>query len=209
MAKSPEVVTYRSATYSGHPLARGVRQIAYVHRVVLYDAIGPGIHPCHWCGREVDWNGQRIRRLVVDHVDGDTWNNTRENLVPSCYPCNTGRGKRADFLTHCAAGHEWTPENTYIRPDSGGRQCRACNKANEAARRPAKNARRLAARRRKRAEAGLPHGRQLKPCPSVAAYNRHKEAGEPTEACGCLDAARTMWQERKERLAARRAANAA
>jgi hypothetical protein len=29
--------------------------------------------------------------------------------------------------THCKNGHEFTPENTYIRPDNGGRQCRACN----------------------------------------------------------------------------------
>ena len=27
--------------------------------------------------------------------------------------------------THCPAGHEYTPENTYVRP-AGGRQCRAC-----------------------------------------------------------------------------------
>jgi hypothetical protein len=27
--------------------------------------------------------------------------------------------------THCAQGHEYTPENTYLRP-SGGRHCRAC-----------------------------------------------------------------------------------
>jgi len=29
--------------------------------------------------------------------------------------------------THCLRGHEFTEENTYMKP-SGGRQCRACNR---------------------------------------------------------------------------------
>lgn len=28
--------------------------------------------------------------------------------------------------THCARGHEWTPENTRLRADGRGRECRAC-----------------------------------------------------------------------------------
>jgi hypothetical protein len=28
--------------------------------------------------------------------------------------------------THCINGHEFSPENTYHRPDNGGRQCRTC-----------------------------------------------------------------------------------
>lgn len=28
--------------------------------------------------------------------------------------------------THCPQGHEYTPENTYINPKSGGRMCRTC-----------------------------------------------------------------------------------
>ena len=30
--------------------------------------------------------------------------------------------------THCARGHEWTPENTYLGRADGARQCRACNR---------------------------------------------------------------------------------
>lgn len=30
-------------------------------------------------------------------------------------------------VTHCVHGHEFTPENTYTRPDGRGRACRACN----------------------------------------------------------------------------------
>ena len=37
----------------------------------------------------------------------------------------------------------------------------------------------------------------LEPCPSYAAYRRHKTRGEDAEACGCGDAAREVWRERK------------
>jgi hypothetical protein len=35
------------------------------------------------------------------------------------------------------------------------------------------------------------------PCPSLAAYRRHKARGEGTEECGCGEAARAVWRERK------------
>lgn len=43
---------------------------------------------------------------------------------------NTRRGASAT-KTHCKNGHEYTPENTYLRPrrDSGGRRdCRTCRR---------------------------------------------------------------------------------
>ena len=40
----------------------------------------------------------------------------------------SGAKKRAQ--THCKHGHEFTPENTYIRPN-GTRKCRACNAERE------------------------------------------------------------------------------
>ena len=33
---------------------------------------------------------------------------------------------RPGLRTHCPHGHEYTPENTYIRPVAGSRACRAC-----------------------------------------------------------------------------------
>jgi HNH endonuclease len=35
-------------------------------------------------------------------------------------------GARNRSKTRCPAGHEYTPENTYVNPTNGSRQCRAC-----------------------------------------------------------------------------------
>lgn len=31
-----------------------------LHRALLYDLIGPGLHPCHWCGRVLRWKAPFI-----------------------------------------------------------------------------------------------------------------------------------------------------
>lgn len=114
---------YRIVPASGHSVAHKDGN-AYEHRVVLYDAIGPGVHPCHWCGKRISWGDD----LHTDHVDHNPQNNNRSNLVQSCAPCNVRRNRRwAVKQTHCRpAGHEMTPENTYLVPATGNRQCRAC-----------------------------------------------------------------------------------
>lgn len=42
---------------------------------------------------------------------------------------------------------------------------------------------------------------ELEPCPSLAAYRRHQRAGEPGEECGCHEAAKAEWREKKRRAA--------
>jgi HNH endonuclease len=133
MAPPAKITRYRTVKAVGHPLAQADGK-AYAHRVVLYGKIGPGVHACHWCGREVEWSAAGIRRLVADHLDEDRWHNAPENLVPACRRCNSERSKRADFLTHCNKGHEYIPKNTYERPDGLGRQCRVCNADRDARR---------------------------------------------------------------------------
>lgn len=82
---------YVILTGVNHPLARKHGKVL-VHRVVLYDAIGPGPHPCHWCAKPVDWTyGVTPDALFVDHLDDDKTNNVLENLVPSCNYCNRNR----------------------------------------------------------------------------------------------------------------------
>lgn len=84
---------YRRVSQPDHPLAYDTG-VVFEHRVVLYDAIGPGVHPCHWCNTPVTWEVTADEaRLVVDHLDDDRLNNVRENLVASCNSCNSLRGK--------------------------------------------------------------------------------------------------------------------
>lgn len=76
-----------------HPTA-SVDGRTYVHRAVLYDTIGPGSHPCHWCSKPVTWElswPSSKDALVVDHLDNSKTNNEPANLVPSCGPCNCHR----------------------------------------------------------------------------------------------------------------------
>lgn len=120
---------YRVIQATGHPVAHR-SGTAFEHRVVLYDAIGPGSHPCNWCGKQVSWGSD----LQTDHVDHDPQNNAPDNLVPSCGPCNVRRNSRwANKPTRCSYGHEFTVENTYIIPTTGARQCRTCSRGRKAA----------------------------------------------------------------------------
>lgn len=81
---------YRVVHAPGHPLARAQGKVPE-HRVVLFDAIGDGPHPCVWCAVSLNWTGTASDRICVDHLDFDRLNNTRTNLVVSCLDCNTKR----------------------------------------------------------------------------------------------------------------------
>lgn len=67
---------------------------------------------------------------------------------------------------------------------------------------------RIAAARKGRPWTQVAPAAEPEPCPSLPAYRRHKARGEDVEGCGCLEAARAVWRERK-REAAREAADAA
>src|SRR5690606_29961346 len=97
MSTLPRVVSrYQYTTRRGHPLSTPSGKIP-VHRIVLYEKIGPGPHTCHHCGTEINWMpGHRTQpgALTVDHLNGDTTDNSPENLVPSCHRCNFMRTDR-------------------------------------------------------------------------------------------------------------------
>lgn len=148
---------YRSIRVTvDHPLAKvnasvsrdGLTVAMWEHRVVLWDSIGPGSHPCHWCSRLVHWlpTEEQIP-LCVDHVDGVVTNNDPANLVPSCKGCNVhrlrrvgddelfvvkdGKRSRAEARTCAQCGDPFLVAKTVLRskkPRAGtycSRSCRA------------------------------------------------------------------------------------
>jgi hypothetical protein len=80
-------------------------------------AIPSGLDLDHLC---------RIRACVnPSHLEPVT---RRENLLRGVGITATNAQK-----THCVHGHEYTPDNTYRRPDTKTRQCRACAQVRMAA----------------------------------------------------------------------------
>ena len=70
-------------------------------------------------GMELDHTCRNRGCVNPGHLEEVTF---RENVLRS--------GNRAALnarKTHCKHGHEFTPENTYVRPDGKGKHCRACN----------------------------------------------------------------------------------
>lgn len=105
------------------------RRASYAHRMAYEWLVGPiadGLHLDHLC---------RVRHCVNPaHLEPVT---PHENHMRGEAPHAINKRK-----TFCIDGHEFTPENTYRRPDNGNRQCRACNIRRTAER----TARRVAAR---------------------------------------------------------------
>lgn len=87
---------------------------SYAHRLSYQrhrGPIPPGLVIDHLC---------RVRLCVnPDHMEPVTLGeNTRRGMGHAAVVGRTNR---------CLRGHEYTPENTYYRPDGRGRQCRECN----------------------------------------------------------------------------------
>ena len=102
----------------GHPV--------YAHRMAYTLLVGPipdGMfldHLCHTNDPECEQGGLCSHRACVNPA----------HLEPVTLDENTARGRWAPIVnavrTHCQRGHEFTPENTYITPKRGVRQCREC-----------------------------------------------------------------------------------
>lgn len=76
-----------------HPLtARGQWYIGE-HRAILYAALGSGPMQCAICGCALTW-----ATCQADHIDENPRNNNRDNLRPTCRPCNTRRGRKPEYM---------------------------------------------------------------------------------------------------------------
>lgn len=80
-----------SYSQKDHPLA--INGKVFQHRMLLYDLIGPGEHPCYWCGMLLLWG-----QITVDHLNEIKHDNRHENLVVSCNKCNRLRGALMPFI---------------------------------------------------------------------------------------------------------------
>lgn len=71
--------------------------------------------------------------LVIDHLCRNRSCVNPAHMEPVTKGVNNLRGVGAPAVhavkTHCVNGHEFTPENTYIRPGTDHRDCRTCRKA--------------------------------------------------------------------------------
>lgn len=88
--------------HKGHELATADGRV-YVHRVVMFNAIGYGPHQCEHCGKHVNWKApNHTDELVVDHRNGKRHDNRLANLIVSCHACNIKR----KFRCHGSGCHE-------------------------------------------------------------------------------------------------------
>ncbi len=104
-------VWLRAISSAGYPVIRFRGQLLYVHRLMSRGLIPKGHVVHHRC--EHRWCVNPDHLEVMPHAE-----HTRYHA--------------ADAAT-CKRGHPWTPENTYLRPDNGLRQCRACIRLRSAA----------------------------------------------------------------------------
>lgn len=69
-------------------------------------------------GLELDHLCRNMKCCNPEHLEAVTH---KENVLRGIGPTAINAQK-----THCDNGHEYTPENTFIRPKSGNRDCRIC-----------------------------------------------------------------------------------
>ena len=116
--------SFKGDAYDHQVISIGKRDRRYVHTLVLEAFVGPRPAGCEAC-----------------HNDGDVYNNAVTNLRWDTASANQrDRVKHGTHhwgsRTHCNYGHEYTPENTYIRYVTGPRYvkpsavraCRACRR---------------------------------------------------------------------------------
>lgn len=88
--------TQPSRTVPDHPLVPPCGRMS-VHRINLFEKLGPGVHRCHWCKKPLIWEVRRKakrRAIFVDYLDHDRNNVSKQNIIPICNTCNVRRKQR-------------------------------------------------------------------------------------------------------------------
>jgi len=93
---------------------RVASRVAYRH---FKGPIPDGMCVCHTCDNPGCCNPAHL------------WLGTYTDNMQDASTKGRMRGTVGPPKTHCGRGHEYTPNNTYMRPDKPGqRQCRVCNR---------------------------------------------------------------------------------
>ena len=96
-----------------HPLA-DARGYILRHRYELYEKLGRGPVPCHYCNSPLIWGRTKgPDELRVTYLDGNSANKTLDNMVPTCVSCLRIR-------TH----HNPIPEGEPVFVNRNGRRSR-------------------------------------------------------------------------------------
>jgi hypothetical protein len=101
-------------------------RVVLAHRWIYKQMVGPipkGLdldHGCHNRDPSCPGGWSCLHRRCVNYV---------RHLVPATPADNRRRGRTGGSRpkTHCKRGHEFTPENTYVRPN-GTKACRICTR---------------------------------------------------------------------------------